>query len=148
MVVSVLSPKDNNEYIGIFTSKNTSKRIKISELEKMSRAKKGSTIIKKVKSTQYDIIKAFVLDVHNIVGMKIDGEMKGIKASEIPIMDFASTGSLLSKKNIDDIFCLSEIEEIKIDENEEVIPIQKNEENEDGKTQEMTIDDFIEDFKL
>ena len=148
VVVSVLSPKDNNEYIGIFTSKNTSKRIKISELEKMSRAKKGSTIIKKVKSTQYDIIKAFVLDVHNIVGMKIDGEMKGIKASEIPIMDFASTGSLLSKKNIDDIFCLSEIEEIKIDENEEVIPIQKNEENEDGKTQEMTIDDFIEDFKL
>ena len=148
-VVAVISPKETDEYLGIFTSKNTSKRIKISELEKMSRAKKGSTLIKKVKSTQYDIVKAFTLDVHNVVGLKIDGDLKGIKASEIPIMDFASTGSLISKRNIDDIFNVSLIEEVKIDENEEVIPVVKEtEETPEGEAQEMTIDDFIEDFKL
>ena len=110
----------------------------------MSRGKKGSTLIKKVKSTNYEIKNVFPVSIHDILGLKIDGEFKGIKITEIPIMDLASTGSTLSKKTIDDTFIVSELKEIKINENEVITRPEPPTDN----SQELTIDDFIEDFKL
>lgn len=143
-VISCISPSTTDEYLNIVTNKNTSKRIKISDLETMSRGKKGSTLIKKVKSTNYEIKNVFPVSIHDILGLKIDGEFKGIKITEIPIMDLASTGSTLSKKTIDDTFIVSELKEIKINENEVITRPEPPTDN----SQELTIDDFIEDFKL
>ena len=147
-VVSCISPIDTDEYINIFTNKNTTKRIKMSELETHSRGKKGSVLMKKVKSTNYEIIKAVPVSIHSTISVKIDGDFKEVKATEIPIMDFQSTGSTLTKKVIDDVFVVTQLTEVKIDENEEVIRPVTTEVVEENGPEEMTIDDFIDDFKL
>ena len=72
-------------------------------------------------------------------------------------MDLASTGSTLTKRKIESISIVKELEEIKVSE-EKMNNNQKNEETEDmdnndvgeetHEVEELTIDDFIEDFKL
>jgi topoisomerase-4 subunit A len=155
-VVTCMSPENYDEYIIIFTNKNTSKRIKISELDTMTRAKKGSTLIKKVKSTNYKIKNAISVNNRDIVSIKTDGDFKEIKTTELPIMDLSSTGSTISKTNIEDSFKVAELVERKLDLNELSKPKEESsslntEELELPKVkeeQELTIDDFIDDFKL
>lgn len=149
-VVSVLS-NDTCEYLLVVTNKKTAKRIRVSELDNMSRAKKGSLLIKKVKSGPYLILKCFFIDTQSQVKLKIDGEFKEIKVVDIPIMDFASTGSAISKSDIVDVVLGQSVVECKIDENEtveeiEVLDISEGQQKKVDR--ELTIDDFIEDFKL
>ncbi len=150
VVVSGLSLKEGYDYLGIVTDKNTAKRIKISDLDKASRALKGSSLIKRVKSKPYFITNVFAIDAKNIIGLKVDGEIKGIKAADIPIMDMASTGSTITKQNLEDTFIATDLVEKKLDENSSI----KNEtpvvvtSEEKEEIEELTIDDFINDFKL
>ena len=145
-VVTCISPSPYDEYLTIFTNKNTSKRIKISDLEEMTRAKKGSTLIKKVKSTNYTITNALSLNNHDTISLKIDGEFKEIKPTELPIMDLASTGSTITKNNIETSFKVAPLVERKIELNEQT-PKEENK-KEPKENEELTIDDFIDDFKL
>ena len=159
-VVTCMSPENYDEYITIFTNKNTSKRIKISELDTMTRAKKGSTLIKKVKSTNYKITNAISVNNRDIVSIKTDGDFKEIKTTELPIMDLSSTGSTISKTSIEESFKVAELVERKIElnTNEETKPTPKEEtikETEEmelpalkEENQELTIEDFLDDFKL
>ena len=157
IVVTCMSPENYDEYITIFTNKNTSKRIKISELDQMSRAKKGSTLIKKVKSTNYKVTNAISVNNRDIVSLKTDGEFKEIKTTELPIMDLSSTGSSICKTPIEETFKVAELVERKLELNQNATPkkeVEKQEEQEielpvlKEETQEMTIEDFIDDFKL
>lgn len=157
VVVTCMSPENYDEYITIFTNKNTSKRIKISELDQMSRAKKGSTLIKKVKSTNYKVINAISVNNRDIVSLKTDGEFKEIKTTELPIMDLSSTGSSICKTKIEETFKVAELVERKIELNQVSTPkkdeIKKEEPEIELPTlkeekKELTIDDFIDDFKL
>ena len=140
-VITGISYKNDDEYINIFTNKSTGKRIKISELNFLSRAKRGSTLLKKVKTTNYLIQNAFLTASKDLIGIKENDEIKIIKNSEIPIMDLISTGSVLSKdKDVSfflqkELYILKEEEQIKITEKKE-------------EPKEFTIDDFIDDFKL
>ena len=155
-VVTCMSPENYDEYITVFTNKNTSKRIKISELDQMSRAKKGSTLIKKVKSTNYKVTNAISVNNRDIVSLKTDGEFKEIKTTELPIMDLSSTGSTICKTPVEETFKVAELVERKIELNQSATPkkeeIKKEEEIElpalKEENQELTIDDFIDDFKL
>lgn len=146
-VITVLSKEESDEYLHIVTNKNTAKRVKIAELDKMSRGKKGSTLLKHVKSNPYNVISVIAVSKDSTIGFKVDGDTKEIKATEIPIMDFASTGSTLSKRSIEATYLVTYLKEIKFDENEVVIEEPKENELEE-KREELTIDDFIEDFKL
>ena len=155
-----MSPENYDEYITVFTNKNTSKRIKISELDTMTRAKKGSTLIKKVKSTNYKITNAISVNNRDVVSIKTDGDFKEIKTTELPIMDLSSTGSTISKTTIEESFKVAELVERKIELNvtegqklkPKDEPTNEVEEIELPKTkeenQELTIDDFLDDFKL
>ena len=150
VLVSLISPEEGQDYLTIFTDQNTTKRIKMSDLDTSSRAKKGSTLIKKVKSKPYQVVKAATVSNKDLVNVKIDGEFKELKVTDIPIMDLASTGSTVSKKTIEDYLIVCEIKEIKIDENEEIIRPEQttqiiDEKVPDGQT---TLEDFVEDFKL
>ena len=157
-VVTCMSPEASDEYITVFTNKNTSKRIKISDLETMTRAKKGSTLIKKVKSTVYEITNAISVNNHDLIGIKTDGDFKEIKPTELPIMDLSSTGSTVSKTDIEDSFKVAELVERKLELNES--PDKKEDSNKEvienielpkkkvTEVEELTIDDFIDDFKL
>jgi len=154
-VVTCMSPENCDEYVAVFTNKNTSKRIKLSELDQMSRAKKGSTLIKKVKSTNYKVTNAISVNNRDIVSLKTDGEFKEIKSTELPIMDLSSTGSSISKTKIEETFKVSELVERKIELNQNATPKKTEEKNDEvelpalkEENKELTIDDFIDDFKL
>lgn len=156
-VVTCMSPEPYDEYITIFTNKNTSKRIKISDLDNMTRAKKGSTLIKKVKSTNYQITNAISVNTHDTISIKTDGDFAYIKTTELPIMDLSSTGSTISKTDIEDSFKVFELVERKLELNESTeqkkeIETENSEQiilpKEKKEVEELTIDDFITDFKL
>lgn len=160
IVVTCVSPAPYDEYLTIFTNKNTSKRIKLSELENMSRAKKGSTLIKKVKSTNYEITNAISVNNHDLISIKTDGEFKELKTTELPIMDLSSTGSTISKTDIEESFKTAELVERKLELNETSIKVKDAEEKDSNQNievelpkkkedpKELTIEDFIDDFKL
>jgi len=147
-VVTCISPS-NEEYITIITNQNTAKRIKVNELETMSRAKKGSRLIKNVKSKPYLVENALLSTIHDTIGIKTDGDFKEIKVTEIPIMDLQSTGSTISKTKIDDSFKVSELVEKTLEDKKDTPKEEIVEEKEEiVKAKEFTIDDFIDDFKL
>ncbi len=142
-VVSGICYSDTDEYIDIFTNQKTAKRVKLTELNMLSRAKRGTTLIKKVKSTNYEIIKAFSTNAKDIIGIKSKDDIYLVKNSDIPIMDKESTGSVILKQAISDVFISKDLDIIK-DEDIELPKVKKEEE----KIQELTIDDFLNDFKL
>lgn len=143
IVTSGICYSDADEYIDVFTNQKTAKRVKLSDLNMLSRAKRGTTLIKKVKSTNYEIIKAFSTSTKDVIGIKSKDDIYLVKNSDIPIMDKESTGSVILKQAINDVFISKELDIVK-DEDIELPKIKKEEE----KIQELTIDDFLNDFKL
>ena len=139
-MVSALSV-DNEDYIDLFTNHKTAKRVKISEISETGRAKKGNTVIKKVKSVNYEIIKALSMTARDLILLKSDSEISYIKNSDIAIMDLISTGSGFTKNKIDAI--AKKVEFISYLKKE----VEKKTNN-DTKVKEITIDNFLDDFKL
>jgi len=142
IVIGGTSFSSEAEYLNIFTDKGTAKRIKLADLNILSRAKRGAILLKKVKSTSYNLINAFVTDTKDIIGLKALEEVNYLKNSEIPIMDLISTGSVITKSKVTKVFIQKELVILKDNKTTKV----KN--NEEPEVQEMTIDDFIDDFKL
>ena len=90
----------DEEYITVFTNKNTSKRVKTTELEETGRAKRGNSLIKKIKSSPYEITNVLMTSSKTDVTLITEDGKKELKNSEIPIMDLQSTGSTISKKEV------------------------------------------------
>ncbi len=135
-VVSGLVYKNADEYLNIFTNKQTAKRVKLDTLSVFTRAKRGNLIIKRVKSRKYEITKAHITNSKNVIGIKDGDNIDEIKNTEIPIMDTSSTGSNITKAKTADFFIKKEL----IDLN--------NDKNIRNVVKDFTIDDFIDDFKL
>ena len=140
-LVAGIPYNDNDEYLTLFTNKNTAKRIKLNELNSLSRAKRGSTLIKKVKSTNYEITNAFITNKNSQIGI-VTEDINIIKNTDIPIMDEISTGSTVSKEKIKYAYLDNGV----INVEDIIIKVPKTTKQEEVK--EMTIDDFINDFKL
>ncbi|MBQ9833968.1 MAG: DNA topoisomerase IV subunit A [Bacilli bacterium] len=143
-LVSGFAIKASDEYVNVITENKTAKRIKISDLEMMSRAKRGNLLIKKTKTVTYFVKKAFATEARDVICLKIDNDINELKNSEISIMDLASTGSNISKKEINDVFVKPSL--ISYLKKETKIETKKEEPEE--KIQELTLDDFLDDFKL
>ena len=138
----------NKEYVSIFTDKNTAKRIKIEEIQKLTRAKKGISIIKSPKSKQYNVFKGFMTGSKTIFGI-MDTSIGYIKASDINIMDKQSTGSVITKKNINDIFVVSKLTVIeKEEDNNKNIEKPKEDKPKEKVIVSLTMSDFFEEFKI
>ena len=137
---------ENDDFLAIITEKNTGKRIKLSEIDKLSRARKGILIIRDVKTNPYYILKIFVVNSRTSLALQISTDFKVIKVSELPILDRYSTGSSLSKANIKNVFIETKIyEEEKLDE---IIHEEKEISLESVDSKIMTIDDFLDDFDI
>ncbi len=91
------------DYISIIMNKGCGKRVKLSEFEKSTRARRGLMIVREVKTSPYKIVKTFTIDSRNYLGIKTD-EINEIKLTELSIMDRYSTGSIITKKKIVDAF--------------------------------------------
>ena len=148
-VVSFSLFDENDEYISIITEKNTGKRIRLSEFEKMSRARKGIQAIRDVKTNPYYILSSFIISSKSNLVIKIGNDFNIIKNTELPIMDRYSTGSSISKKNIDKVFI-----EFKFTDNTENSITQNDDKKEEKVELEkidekmITIDDFLDEFKI
>lgn len=133
---------NGEEYLTVITHKGTGKRVKLSEFECISRGRKGVQIIREVKTNPYYILKTFITTHKSYLGIKTKDEIIQMKLTELPIMDRYGTGSNISKQSILDVFeitCLKENETI---EEEPEIDLKQIDD------QIMTIDDFLDDFKV
>ena len=137
---------DDMEYLTVITKKNTGKRVKLTEFEVSTRARKGVQIIREVKTNPYYILKTFIIGYkENLSYMTKDG-INTIKLTELPITDRYGTGTNISKTDITSV-----IEEVKIITKEEQAKV-KVEEKENINLEQidekiMTIDDFLDDFE-
>ena len=91
------------EYISIITNKGTGKRVKLTEFEKSTRARRGLMLVREVKTGPYKIVKTFAVDAKNYIGIKTD-EIIEMKLTELSILDRYSTGNTITKKKINDAF--------------------------------------------
>ena len=135
----------SSEYITVITDKGTAKRIKLTDFEKTSRAKRGLLILREVKTNPYRIIKTFIVSNKDFIGIK-SSDIKVLKNTEVPILDRYSVGSQISKENINSAFI--NVELIKKDEIKEEVNITKEKQEPKVSLKEiddrlMTIDDFI-----
>ena len=140
IVVGASTFDDEDEYINVFTNHNTAKRIKLSDLKTLSRAKKGTQLVKKNKTVTYYVENAFVTNTKDIIIIKKDSEINEIKNSEIPIMDLQSNGSSITKGHVD----LYDIKYDVIKTNTKVVP----EKEEKKVDKQISFDEFAKDFKL
>ena len=108
-VVSVDSFDDELEYISIITEKGTGKRVRLTEFDKSSRAKRGLMILREVKSNPYKVLKAFAVNTKHMVGIKTS-KLDYLKLTDLTIADRYSTGSNISKEKIVDAFISAEFE--------------------------------------
>ena len=149
IVVSAYTYNKDAEYLTVFTNNKTSKRVKISELELHTRAKKGSNIMKKIKSFDYKILIALITNSRDNIMLNVDGDFKMIKGSDIPIMDLSSTGSSIAKSIILNAFVPATYETYKeTDDIQEKEEIQEEVQEEKKEIEQTSLDDFYQDFKL
>lgn len=144
------SPLKREEYLNIYTNYKTIKRVKLSELVSISRAKKGNMLFKKAKTKDYKINFAYLTVTKDTNIYRTDNEIHELKTSEIPIMDLASTGS--SVKYNYDLFALKKelIDLTKVEKNDdkEDVQITDEEVKPTKKEEQLSFASFIDDFKI
>lgn len=141
-------PIKGEEYLNIYTNFKTIKRLKLSDIPSISRAKKGNMLFKKAKTKDYKINYAYLTETKDINLYKIDTDFHELKNSEIPIMDLASTGSQV-KYNYD-LFTLKRelidlTKDAKEEQKEEVLEINQKPSK---KEEQLSFASFIDDFKI
>lgn len=144
-VKNMVSFNASDEYLTIFTDNKTAKRVKLSDLETHNRAKRGSLIMKKTKTVTYKILNALVTNSRDLILTKADSDINIFKNSDIAIMDLTSTGSNISKYKLDQASVVAIKEKI------ETPSEAKNEEREKEEKKEpkkLSMEDFLDDFKL
>ena len=146
---------NQDEYITVITDKGTAKRVRLNEFELLSRARRGLQIVREVKTNPYKVLKTFVVDNKEFIGIKND-DIKTMKLTELPIADRYSTGSLISKHQLTDAFIVAnltkatqeelplvEVEEIEVLEEEPTTSKKDRVSLKEIDDRLMTIDDFL-----
>ena len=147
---------EKDEFISIITEKGTGKRVRLSDFEVSTRTRRGLQVIREVKTNPYKILKTFITDSRNYIGLK-NSDINKYKLTELPISDRHSTGSQITKHNITDAYLdavlvrnnkeqINLISEEEVNTKEEVEEIKPKKERISLKEIDdrlMTIDDFL-----
>ena len=139
------SPIKKEEYLNIYTNYKTIKRLKLSDITPISRAKKGNMLFKKAKTKDYKILFAYLTETKDVNLYKIDTDIHELKNSDIPIMDLSSTGSQV-KFNYD-LFALKK-DLIDLTKKSLEEPVVEEEPKLAKKEEQLSFDSFIDDFKI
>ena len=137
---------NEEEYLVVLTDKGTGKRIKMSEFEIGSRARKGIQMVRDVKTNPYHILRTFVNSKKSEIVLKIGIDFKIINTTDLPITDRYSTGTQITKAKIQAVFIEPTLEEKNDDD--EVVEIKEKIDLDDIDKKILTIDDFLDDFKM
>ena len=97
------------EYLSIIMDRGTAKRLRLSELEKGSRANRGLVLMKEIKSNPSKIVDVYIKSVKETIMVVTDKEKKEVKLSELSIMDRYSNGSYIVKDRINYTYLISNI---------------------------------------
>lgn len=146
----------NMEYLSVITDKGTGKRIKLSEFEQMSRARKGVLMVRDVKTNPYSIINTFIVASKNSILVKISNDFLETKLTELPITDRYSTGTQIIKGKVVGVYLKVTLEKTNSEKTEKEVAIEKTEESKEEKDAKLnkidkkilTIDDFLDDLKI
>ena len=145
-VVSGVLLDGSFEHIAIITNKGTAKRLRVSDIELSTRARRGMLVIREVKTNPHKVLRVFKVR-KELIGIKKNNDIDYIKNTEMPIMDRLSTGSNIAK-SITDAFIVKELENKKSMDVEVVEKVITKDtislEEIDNKI--LTIDDFLKDF--
>ena len=148
---------NKDEFITVVTDKGTAKRVRLNEFELSTRARRGLLIIREVKTNPYKVLKTFIVDTKEYIGLK-NGEIKTMKLTELPITDRHSTGSLISRHQLTDSFIIAVLsrstkEETTLIKDEEIETLEEPKVEVVSKKERislqeiddrlMTIDDFL-----
>ena len=110
--------------------KGTAKRLKLSEVEKTSRANKGILLMKEIKSNPSKIIKTYLISSkEEIIVDSISGSRE-VKLTEISIMDRQSNGSFVVKDRVMDTHKVVDI----VSQNSEDLVMNKDDSVQEKKT--------------
>ena len=101
-VVSSCLFKTDCEYVTIIMDKGTAKRLKLSEIEKTSRANRGILLMKEIKSNPSKIIKTYLMNSKEEIVINSVSGSREVKLTEISIMDRQSNGSFIVKDRVMD----------------------------------------------
>ena len=132
------------EYLTVITEKGTGKRIKLSEFDKTSRARKGVQVVREVKTNPYRIFKSFILGYKENIVLQTKDEFITLKLTELPIQDRYATGSTVTKQTI--LSAFPEIQLMDSEQKEQVIE-KENISLETIDDKIMTIDDFLNEIE-
>ncbi len=145
---------NDDEFISIVTNKGTGKRVRLNEFEVSSRTRRGLLVIREVKTNPYRVVKTFVTDSRNHIGIK-NGDISYLKLTELGIADRYSTGNQISKHKIDTAFVEATLtkrnvsseesreEGQEVVEEDKVIPKKDKISLKEIDDRLMTIDDFL-----
>lgn len=144
----------STEYLSLITSKNTGKRIRLSDFDRGTRARRGLQIVREVKTNPYEVIKVFASTHKDILGIKTKEEIFKVKVTELPLSDRYSVGTNIGKGEILNVFVhtlLSVEEEIKKDEEIEKLSLEEDHETIEEILEKIdekifTIEDYLEGF--
>lgn len=142
---------NSDEYISIITNKGTGKRVRLNEFELSTRARRGLQVIREVKTNPYKILKAFIIESKNYIGLK-NADINTIKLTELSINDRHSIGNQISKHDLIDAFVVKTLvrapkeEDIILNNKDKVeIKVPKKDQISLKEIDDrlMTIDDFL-----
>lgn len=139
--------KEKEDYLFVVTDKGTGKRVKLTEFEKSTRARRGLLLLREVKTNPYLTLRAFMVDSKTHIGLK-GMDIETMKVTDVPIMDRYSTGSTIHKGYLEDVFLVQniqrkeEMEQIQLEEAKE--PVKKAVSLKEIDERLMTIDDFLD----
>ena len=139
------SPINNQEYLNIYTNYKTIKRLKLSDISLITRAKKGNMLFKKAKTKDYKILFSYLTETKDINLYRVETDIHELKNSDIPIMDIASTGSQV-KFNYD-LFALKK-DLIDLTKKSIEEPVVEEEPKLAKKEEQLSFDSFIDEFKI
>ena len=126
IVVSSYLFNPNDEYITIVTDKGTAKRLKLSEIEKTSRANRGILLMKEIKSNPSKIIDTYIVPRDEELMVSSVAGVKNVKLTEIAIMDRQSNGSFIVKDRITGVSLVAKMISEKAPEVKETAPVITN----------------------
>lgn len=138
------------EYVAVITDKGTGKRVRLTEFEKSSRARRGLLVLREVKTNPYLVLRAFITESKHRFGLK-GTDVEFYKLTELPIADRYSTGSTITKSYLEDAFLEVTLqkEATEVIQSEEETPKKEEEPKKKVSLKEiderlMTIDDFLD----
>lgn len=143
---------NDDEFIAIITNKGTGKRVRLQEFEVSTRTRRGLLVIREVKSNPYKIVKTFITDSKNMIGVK-NGDISYLKLTELAIADRYSTGNQIAKHKLDTAFVVASLtskhqEQVKLPteeakKEEKIIPKKDKISLKEIDDKLITIDDFL-----